>query len=246
MYFTLLFALTCLVTCHGFVGTDEKNESHCGLLKSVLDYTLLSVKMDKNGFHREVITTVQLGSIVPSSIRISLVYQWPKGVFIDPYQVTSQKEHSNWQILIDSAIDLEVPAHKTEGFVSYAYPTNGPSLRLRKVIIPIHGRYHEPSAVGKTFISVDIPAPDLLIRSDECTNLSDMDPHTVVNAPCTADNASICSWVKVHFQELGHMSFQLPVGDSSLVLPVCGGTLLVTLICCVVLSKYMWTHRTVQ
>lgn len=73
------------------------------------------------------------------------------------------------KILLDSAIDLEVPAHKTSGFVSYVYPNpEGPTSRLLKVTIPIHGRYHKPSFDGKTFTSVDIEAPELLLRTEKC------------------------------------------------------------------------------
>ena len=73
------------------------------------------------------------------------------------------------KILLDSAIDLEVPAEKTSGFVSYVFPTpDDPTPRLLKLTIPIHGRYHEASSVGKTFTSVDIQPPELLLRDDKC------------------------------------------------------------------------------
>lgn len=74
-----------------------------------------------------------------------------------------------FKILIDSAIDLEVPAHKTSGFVSYVYPSpDGPTPRLLKVTIPIHGRYHEPSSDGELFTSVDIQPPELLLQTEKC------------------------------------------------------------------------------
>ena len=74
-----------------------------------------------------------------------------------------------FKVLIDSAIDLEVPAHKTSGFVTFVYPTpDHPTPRLLKVTIPIHCRYHEPSSVGKTFTSVDIHHPELLVRTEKC------------------------------------------------------------------------------
>lgn len=73
------------------------------------------------------------------------------------------------KILLDSAIDLEAPAHKTSGFVTFVYPTpDEPTPRLLKVAIPIHGRYHEPSSVGKKYTSVDIQPPELLLRTEKC------------------------------------------------------------------------------
>ncbi|XP_044054252.1 phosphatidylinositol-glycan biosynthesis class X protein [Siniperca chuatsi] len=245
MYFILLSVLACLSTCHCLIEKDEKNENHCGLLKQCLESSLVSVEINKKGFHREVVTTVVLSPDVLSGLRVLLVHRWPRGVYVDPYQLASLSDQTDWQILLDSSIDLEVPAHKTSGFVTYVYPTpDGPTPRLLKVAIPIHGRYHEPSFDGKTFTSVDIEPPELLLRTEKCTQLNNLDPHTVVDAPCTHDNSSTCPWVKLqHQQDQGPMGFQFPVGDGSLVTPVCGGTLLVTMICCGTLSKYMWKHR---
>ncbi|XP_070817310.1 phosphatidylinositol-glycan biosynthesis class X protein [Chaetodon trifascialis] len=245
MYFVLFSVLACLSTCHCLIEKDEKNENHCGLLKQLLESSVVSVEINKKGFHREAVTTVDLSPDVISGLRVLLVHRWPRGVYLDPYQLASLSGQTDWQILLDSAIDLEVPAHKTSGFVTYVYPTlDGPTPRLLKVTIPIHGRYLEPSFDGKTFTSVDIDPPELLLRSERCLQFNNLEPHTVVDAPCEADNSSTCSWVKLqHQQNQGSVSFQLPVGDGSLVTPVCGGTLLVTMICCVALSKYMWQHR---
>ncbi|XP_058493882.1 phosphatidylinositol-glycan biosynthesis class X protein isoform X1 [Solea solea] len=241
----LTFVLTCLATCHCLIEKDEKEVDYCDL-KLWLESTSLSVEISKQGFHREVTTTVELSPAVPSGVRVLLVYQWPRGVFIDPYQLASLKHQGGWQILLDSAIDLEVPAHKTSGFVSYVYPTPADSTPRRvKFTIPIHGRYHEPSAVGKTFTSVDIHAPELLLQNDKCLHLNSLEPNTVVDAPCTVDNSSTCSWFKIqYYQKHGPKKLQFPVGDGSMVIPVCGGTLLVTMICCVVLTKYICTHQT--
>lgn len=245
MYFVLFSVLACLLTCHCFIEKGEKNENHCGFLKQWLETATVSVEIGKKGFHREVVTTVELSPDVLSDVRVLLVHRWPSGVYVDPYQLASLSDHSDWQILLDSAIDLEVPAHKTSGFVTYVYPTlNDRIPRLLKVTVPIHGRYHEPSFVGKTFTSVEIESPELLLRTEKCTQLNNSESHTVVNAPCTADNSSTCLWVKTQRQQgRGHMSLQFPVGDGSLVTPVCGGTLLVTMICCAALSKFMWKHR---
>ncbi|XP_039985628.1 phosphatidylinositol-glycan biosynthesis class X protein [Xiphias gladius] len=248
MYFILLSVLTCLATCHCLIEKDEKNENHCGLLKQWLESTSVSVEIGKKGFHREVITTVELSPGVPTGVRVLLVYRWPSGVYIDPYQLASLRDQSDWQILLDSAIDLEAPAHKTSGFVTFVYPTpDEPTPRLLKVAIPIHGRYHEPSSVGKKYTSVDIQPPELLLRTEKCMQLDNLEPHTVMDAPCTVHNSSMCAWVKIqHQQEYGPVSLQFPVGDGSLVIPVCGGTLLVTMICCVALSKYMWKHQIIK
>ncbi|XP_068449167.1 phosphatidylinositol-glycan biosynthesis class X protein [Clinocottus analis] len=245
MYFLLFTVFACLSTFHCFMQKDvQKNESHCGLLKQWLESSIVSVELTKKGFHREAVTTVELSpDVLLSGVRVVLVHRWPRGVYVDPYQLASLSEQRNWQILIDSAIDLEVPAHKTAGFITYVYPTLvGPTPRL-KVTIPIHGRYHEPSYDGQTFTSVEIEHPELLLRTEKCLQLHNVEPHLVVDAPCTHDNSSTCPWVKLRHQERGLVKVQFPVGDGSLVAPVCGATLLVTMLCCAALSKHMWEHR---
>ncbi|XP_053178287.1 phosphatidylinositol-glycan biosynthesis class X protein [Scomber japonicus] len=247
MYLVLFSVLACLLTCHCLVEKGEENENHCGFLKQGRETTSVSVEISNKGFHRDVVTTVELSPDGLSGVTVLLVHRWPSGVYVDPYQLASLRDHSDWQILLDSAIDLEVPAHKTSGFVTYVYPTlNEQTPGLIKVSIPIHGRYHEPSFVGETFTSVQIEPPELLLRTEKCTQLNDLKPHTVVDAPCAADNSSTCRWVKIqHQQESSYVSLQLPVGDGSLVTHVCGGTLLVTMICCAALSKFILKHQIV-
>lgn len=228
------------------IEKDERSENHCGRLKPLLESSAVSVEINKKGFHREVVTTVEFSPDVHRGVKVLLVYKWPRGVYLDPYQLASLRDQSDWQILLDAAIDLEVPAHKISGFITYVYPT-GPTPRLLQVTIPIHGRYHEPSFDGKTFTPVDIEPPELLLRTEKCIQLDNLEPHTVVNAPCTPDNASSCPWVKIqHQQGQVPVGLQIPVGDGSLGMPVCGGTLLVTMICGVLLSKYMWKHRIIK
>ncbi|KAM6921997.1 phosphatidylinositol-glycan biosynthesis class X protein [Xenentodon cancila] len=244
MYFVLLSVSTFLSTCYCLVEKDERQD-HCAPLKQWLGSSV-SVELSKNGFHRELITTVKPKPGALGDVSVLLVYSWPSGVYVDPYQVASLRDHSDWQILLDSGIDLEAPAHKTSGFLTYVYPShNGPTPSLLKVTIPVHGRYHMPSLVGKPFTAVHIEPPELLLWTEKCKQLNGLEPPTVVSAPCMFDNSSSCSWVKSYHQreELGPLRFQLPVGDGSMVHPVCGATLLVTTICCVALTKHMWKHR---
>ncbi|XP_004557238.2 phosphatidylinositol-glycan biosynthesis class X protein [Maylandia zebra] len=249
MYFKLFYVVSALSLFSKCLCLGEKDEiqNHCDLLRQWLAPSSVRVELNKKGFHREVTTTVEFRSKELSSVKVLLIHRWPRDVYVDPYQLASLSDQNNWKILLDSAIDLEVPAHKASGFVTYVYPfSTGPTSKLFKVTIPIHGRYHKPSFDGKMLKSVDIEVPELLLRSEKCAQLSSLEPHTVVDAPCTASNSSTCSWVKVKpQQDLNPVSFQLPVGDGSLVAHVCGGTLLVTMICCVALSKYMWKHQVI-
>ncbi|XP_029683501.1 phosphatidylinositol-glycan biosynthesis class X protein isoform X2 [Takifugu rubripes] len=243
MYFLVFLLLFCLPSCQ-CLNEKEQSEDQCDLLKRSLESSSVLVEITKEGFHRQVETTIELSLGLSTGIQVMLLYRWPRGVYLDPYQIASLRDQRKWQILIDSAIDLELPAHKTQGFVTYVYPIpEGPTPRIN-VTIPIHGRYHQPSFEGKTSTSVHIEPPDLLLRSAKCTQFSIFEPDDVINAPCTPDNSSTCSWVKGHSQQVQDpVCLHFPVGDGLLLMPVCAGTLLVTMICCVLLSKYMWKHR---
>ncbi|KAM4629040.1 phosphatidylinositol-glycan biosynthesis class X protein [Polymixia lowei] len=244
MYFALFTSLAYLTACNCWTTKDEKNGDICGLSKQWLESTSVSMEINKKGFHRELVNTVQFSPDVPGDLKVLLVHRWPSGIYVDPYQLASLNDHSDLQILLDYTIDLEVPAHKTVGFVALVYPTpDGQNPRLLKATIPIHGRYHEPSFVSTKYVFVNLGAPELLLRTDTCTDHQYLEPHSLVDAPCTAANSSMCSWVTIqHQQEQGHASLQIPVGDGSLVIPVCTGTLLVTMMCCVALSKNIWKH----
>nr|XP_061834166.1 phosphatidylinositol-glycan biosynthesis class X protein [Nerophis lumbriciformis] len=239
MHFTIFYIVVFLLTCR---CSTVNGENACGSLMEWLQSSTVSVDIKNKGFHREVETTVELHHDAFKDIRVLLLYKWPRGVYVDPYQLSFLAEKVDWQILVDSAIDLEVPAHQASGFVTYVYP----ALSERpKVTIPVHGRYHRPSFVGKAFESVTIEAPRLLLRTEECSKWDNLEPHAVMEAPCTADNASTCLWIDVNQQKHGHVRLQLPIGDGSLVRAVCTITLLVTITCCLALSKYMWKHRLV-
>ncbi|XP_012721829.2 phosphatidylinositol-glycan biosynthesis class X protein isoform X1 [Fundulus heteroclitus] len=243
MYFQLFFVLVCLCKCNCLNQEDE--QEHCDELKRWLESSTVSLEFSKKGFHREVTATVELRPGALSGASVLLLYRWPSGVFVDPYQLASLRDQSNWEILLDSAIDLELPAHKTSGFLTYVFPSNtGPAPSVLQVTIPVHGRYHEPSFAGETFTSVHIEPPELLLRTEKCTDLHRFESRFVLDAPCTVSNSSTCSWVKKTLQqEPSTMGILLPVGDGSATKLICGGTLLVTMICCVTLSKYMLERR---
>ncbi|XP_077391583.1 phosphatidylinositol-glycan biosynthesis class X protein [Festucalex cinctus] len=246
MYLTLSYqsVLTILLTCHYLT---VKGENSCAARKQWLQSTAISQQIKNKGFHREVETTVEVQPGASREVRVLLLHTWPSGVYVDPYQLAFLSDAVDWQILVDSAIDLEMPAHKASGFVTYVYPAfSEQNPGMLKVRIPIHVRYHQPSFGGETFQSIAIEPPKLLLRTEECSQLDYSEPHTVTEAPCNADNTSMCLWIQVqHKQRPSDETLRLPVGDGSLVAPVCAATLAVTMICCLVLSKYMWKHRIV-
>ncbi|CAL8307144.1 unnamed protein product [Lota lota] len=244
MYILLVFTFTYLLTCRCWTQKDEKDKNVCGIGRQWLESILVSTECNGKGFHREMVTTVKFSPDVPNVLSVLLVHKLPRGIYVDPYQLASLSGHlqvTSFIILLDSAINLEAPAHRTGGFAALVYaPLVGKGSKLLKTSIPIHCRYHEPSFGDRKAVIVNIGPPDLLLRSETC---NDLKPYAIVDAPCTAANSSICSWVQIQLHQVqSHVSLQIPVGDGSLAIPVICGTLLVTVICCLALSLNIWKH----
>lgn len=240
LVFLLLFStFVCLLKSHSVNNEDASLD--CSFLKHVTSDVSLGLK--KTGFHRELVTTVQFNKYGLLD-KVLLIYSWPKDIYVDPYQLVSLEDQRNWEILLDSTIDLEMPAHKSSSFRTYLYPhLEESNAGLINVTIPIHGRYQKPSE--EAFNSVVIAPPDLLLQTvQNCILPNNFESFTIEDAPCTANNRSTCQWIKVHKQQLSDfVTLQLPVGDVSQVILVSAGTLLLTLICCAALSVSAWAHR---
>lgn len=237
--FLLLFSTNFyLLQSHSVNNQDASND--CSFLEHVnFD---VSLGLRKTGFHRELVTAVQLNKYELLG-KILLVYSWPKDIYLDPYQLESMGDQRNWEMLLDSTIDLEMPAHKSSSFRSYLYPLLEESTAEQiHVTIPIHGRYQKPNR--NAFNSIVIHPPALLLHAPNCTQPNKLESFSIEDAPCTAYNTSTCHWIKVHSQQLPEsVSLQLPVGDASQVILVSGGTLLLTIICCAALSLSAWRHQ---
>ncbi|RVE73887.1 hypothetical protein OJAV_G00035980 [Oryzias javanicus] len=243
MYFLRFYVFLSSVV-YVYLLKEDGDEDLCSLLKGFKPS--VSVELRNKGFHREVVTSVELGSEAPGDVRALLVYTWPRGVYLDPNQLASLRDLRDWQMLFNTTIDLEEPAQRTSAFLTYVYPPQtGPSPGPLTVTIPVHGRYHKPSFDGKSFTPVHIELPELLLWTEKCTPFQRLEPHRLLDAPCNASNTSICSWIQIQHTHKNSkpLSLHLPVGDGSAVTLVCAGTLLVTVICCAVLCHSILKHQ---
>ncbi|KAJ8395002.1 hypothetical protein AAFF_G00039530 [Aldrovandia affinis] len=222
----------------------KAEKDYCDLSEQCLESLTVSRDIWKTGFHRELVTTVGCGPRCPEQLQVLVVQNLPRGVYVDPYQLASLQQDTGLQVLLDSEVDLEAPAYESLGFSIFVYPTHDPeNLRRLQAVVPIHGRYHRPSGSRQGQEQIEIVPPRLLLRADGCQQLLPIAPHVLVDAPCTGHNLSLCKWMEIWLpQDQGHVSLELPVGDQSLVVPVCAGTLLVTLLCCVLIARAIWRH----
>ncbi|XP_017334116.1 phosphatidylinositol-glycan biosynthesis class X protein isoform X2 [Ictalurus punctatus] len=201
--------------CFIFSGASQEDGVGCGFTSSWLESVVMSMKLTKQGFHR-----------------------LPNGVYMDQYQLADLREEMGLQVLLDSALDLEAPAHVSSAFSALVFLSPPEPLQAA---VPVHGRYHKASSSGG-WERVVIEPPRLLLRSEHCDTVNPGIPHRVVDAPCTVQNQTLCSWLEVHGLQVPSVSVKLPVGDSSLIIPVCAVTTLVSLLCSAFLFRAVWKH----
>ncbi|XP_058616732.1 phosphatidylinositol-glycan biosynthesis class X protein isoform X2 [Onychostoma macrolepis] len=227
------FYLLAIVLCFIHHGNSKEDCFPSEWLKSVS----MSVKISKAGFHRDLQYRVQW-SKTDHDVQVLLVQKLPSGVYMDEYQLETLRRDTGLEVLLDSKVDLEAPEYLSSGFTALVFLSG-----KHEAVVPVHGRYHRPSDSSKR-VKVDIESPRLLLRSDQCTEtLSPGLRRVVVDAPCTFSNHSICSWMEIlDLEDNAGVSLEIPVGDSSMIITVCVGTVLTTVLSCVYLLRNIWKH----
>lgn len=191
------------------------------------------MKITKAGFHRDLIYSVEWGK-VDHDVKALLVQKLPSGVYMDEYQLETLRHDTGLEVLLDSKVDLEAPEYLSSGFTALVFLSG-----KHEATVPVHGRYHRPSNSSQKCVTVEIQAPRLFLRSDQCVSHR----HEATEAPCTVRNHSLCSWMEI-LQDSGSVSLEIPVGDSSMLLSVCVGTVLTASLSCVFLLRSIWRHGT--
>ncbi|XP_041118651.1 phosphatidylinositol-glycan biosynthesis class X protein [Polyodon spathula] len=224
--------------------THKGDKGYCSENDWLQSFTVIRGLVN-NGFHRELVSRVQCATAVPEGSQVLLLEKLPQGIYVDPYQLTSAQEHSDTQeVLLASEIDLEAPAYSSSGFSALVYASRDPQCSgCFTTTLPIHARYHRPAGSGEAEQWVSIESPRLLVRAEETSLPLACPQNKVTEAPCTAQNHSLCTWLETHYQqELEAVSLRIPVGDQRQVLAVCTGTLSVTLLCCCMILGAVWKH----
>ncbi|XP_067270799.1 phosphatidylinositol-glycan biosynthesis class X protein [Pseudorasbora parva] len=232
-----LLATLLYFICHG-----NSQEDHC-FPSEFLESLSMSMKITKAGFHRDLHYSVQWGK-VDHDVKALLVQKLPSGVYMDEYQLETLKHDTGLEVLLDSKVDLEAPEYLSSGFTALVFLSG-----THEAIIPVHGRYHRPSNSSQKWVKVDIEPPRLLLRSDQCETPSGtlhlLHRNVLSDAPCTVRNQKLCSWLEIlHLEDAGGVSLEIPVGDSSMTLSVCVGTVLTAALSCAYLLRTVWRHGT--
>ncbi|GAB1597739.1 uncharacterized protein LOC115211049 [Argonauta hians] len=170
----------------------------------------LSVSLNKNGFHREMVYSIHV--IVPrylksTQCKAALEMALPAGAYLDPDQINNL---SNLQILFDSPVDVEAPEHVSSNQTLLVYSNFQKTAEnefIAEIILPIHLRYHRPEH-SNPFKSIQFKTPNALFI--DC--LDGM--YTTYNLQCSPANHSICTWSKLECQSrVSSTQAIIPVGN---------------------------------
>ncbi|XP_073432676.1 phosphatidylinositol-glycan biosynthesis class X protein isoform X2 [Dendrobates tinctorius] len=210
----------------------------------------LTVKREilKNGFHRDVVTRVQVSSSAEQMAGCSILLRetLPSGLYLDPYQLSSRRQHNLTEVVLMSSVDLEAPEYlsaESQALVYMEPEQSGAGGFISSV--PMHARYHRPSAQGSD-VSIVLPGPQLLLRCSKDFLVGGCLDYPVVEAPCEPSSAVTCQWMSVPYTEVTEKAvLQVPVGRIQHGAAVCIITVAVTLFCTGLILTSVCNHRKV-
>ncbi|XP_043209062.1 phosphatidylinositol-glycan biosynthesis class X protein-like isoform X2 [Amphibalanus amphitrite] len=191
----------------------------------------LTRRLEKDGFHRDLVTSVQLPwSPSLADCRLLLVERLPAGVYADPYQL-ARLPSAQHKVL--GLVDVEAMAHDstwldvlswvevnvTEGEVSGQVTAT--------VSLPVHARYHRADETER-IASVYIESPRLFLGCD-WENQPDTQPSIEAESPtvdsddckcdekepfpCRIASDAVCEYHAVQTDNSPTVVLPVPLGD---------------------------------
>ncbi|KAL8593207.1 hypothetical protein ACOMHN_009862 [Nucella lapillus] len=189
----------------------------------------------REGFHREIQTTVTMGKDVFRGPRggecgLLLIEHLPSSLYVDPFQLLMLAQSGGPQVLAGSAVDIEAPEYLSAPLDVFVYSPvvsdtslSSSHLPTLTVTLPVHVRYHRPSPDPQvTDVLVTLYHPRVLLN---CTSQDSR----VTEAPCDASNTSQCAWSELSYRsDASSLEIHVPVGREEDVRVVVFGTIVVT------------------
>ncbi|XP_059806959.1 phosphatidylinositol-glycan biosynthesis class X protein isoform X3 [Hypanus sabinus] len=198
----------------------------------------------KNGFHRELLIDVKLNEGAHRDCCIMIKEQLPQGLYVDPYELASLHEHSNAKVFVQKEIDIEAPAYLSPVHTVIIYLNPDPSNPGHFVgTVPVHIRYHRPTATEETNTLVILTHPHLMIHCQRDNPVQVRWNLSVSEDRCSVSNPSAYQWVNITYQNVVEiLTLEVPVGQKKHALVVTAATLLSTVLCCSLLLRVVWMH----
>ncbi|XP_069831727.1 phosphatidylinositol-glycan biosynthesis class X protein [Dendropsophus ebraccatus] len=223
----------------------------CGISRAAETFCpTLTVRREilKNGFHRDLVTKVEVHGYAKQtdSCRVLLQETIPAGLFLDPYQLSSLRQHNITEVLLLNPVDLEAPEYLSAESIVLVYTRPGQSCEDCFISsLPIHARYHRPSA-QVTEVSIVLHKPQLLVHCSKDFLLRSCSDYPIVEAPCGPTDDVQCQWMDIPYTEVDEkLALQVPVGITHHGPAVCAITVAVTLFCTGLILTSVSKHRKV-
>lgn len=202
----------------------------------------------KRGFHRDLVTRVKVHNYGKQIESCSILLQEtiPSGLFLDPYQLSSLRQHNLTEVIVLHSVDIEAPEYLSAEFNALVYTRADESCDDCFISsVPIHARYHRPSAQA-TAVSIVLHQPQLLIHCSKDFLLRGCSDYPLLEAPCGPANEMKCQWMDIPYTEVKEkLDLQLPVGIIHHGPAVCIVTVAVTLFCTGLILQSVYKHRKV-
>ncbi|XP_066454223.1 phosphatidylinositol-glycan biosynthesis class X protein isoform X2 [Eleutherodactylus coqui] len=200
----------------------------------------------KSGFHRDLVTRVKLHSSAEQIDGCSILLQEtiPSGLFLDPYQLSSLRQHNLTEVILLNAVDLEAPEYLSTELNALVYTRRDQSCDDCFISsVPIHARYHRPSAQVSE-ASIVLSSPQLLVRCRKDFLLNGCLDYPLVEAPCGPTDGIRCQWMALPYTEASEkLVLQVPVGNIRHGPAVGIITVAVTLFCTGLILTSVYKHK---
>ncbi|XP_030072075.1 GPI alpha-1,4-mannosyltransferase I, stabilizing subunit [Microcaecilia unicolor] len=230
------FILLLIVTLRFFLVINGGGETTCQKVTVIRE--ILS-----NGFHRDLLTKVELAAVEHTAgCGVIFKEHLPRGLYVDPYQLTSLQQHNVTEVLLLDHIDVEAPEYLSLEHTLLVYAKPDPECDgCFSATVPIHTRYHRPSEQHEEAL-VNLLNPQLLVRCNTGLLLKMCQVYPEEDAPCSVKDSTTCRWTGVMFKPVPELILQVPVGLKQHELVVCTVTFLATLFSSVFVLAAVWKY----
>ncbi|KAG1687151.1 Phosphatidylinositol-glycan biosynthesis class X protein [Nymphon striatum] len=156
-----------------------------------------------------------------TNYQLAIVEKFPSGVYVDTFQLNNlEQQNQQWQVLINEAIDVEMPEYLSQEFEAYFYVilrnVNEHQMEAN-ISVPIHLRYHKPSEnPDEYYVNVFIHNPKLYLKNDQKELSSCFKSTEQILFSCDKHNKAVCDWHSVPYfaQNENGLRVSVPVGHS--------------------------------
>ncbi|XP_052769123.1 phosphatidylinositol-glycan biosynthesis class X protein-like isoform X2 [Mya arenaria] len=212
-------------------------------------YPKFSRSLDKTGFHRELLTSVDMPrELLPDyfdggDIDCHMLFREviPSGAYVDPFQLQEQRHFGGPDVKVVDPVDVEKPEVQSFEIVAlvYANLTSDGDSWVASYSLPIHLRYHSISPDVDN-MEVIFQKPEIFLR---CNDAKSGITHygyrgeTVrqESLGCSSSDIILCDWSMIQLHQNSSLHAWVPVGKTGHFTIVTVGTVIATTAACFLL-----------